>query len=125
MTIPNYTIKFNVMTVLILSCLVGFALGAIIICLTNNNVLVETFQNNISQPANYNQYAALKGIVGGQVPLPDNQLNFFYANKFDGSCCTKPQQYSSSTGCACISEEQMKYLNQRGGNNTEGGNNID
>jgi hypothetical protein len=63
-------------------------------------------------------YAPLAGNVGGQVPLPKNQLFMFYNNKFTPDCCYKPQQYSSSTGCACISPTQMKYISSRGGNNT-------
>jgi hypothetical protein len=63
-------------------------------------------------------YAPLAGNVGGKVPLPDDQMFFFYNNKFSPECCFKPQQYSSSTGCACISVDQMKHLSARGGNNT-------
>ena len=70
---------------------------------------------NASDP---NIFAALKNNVGGSVPLPDGQMNFFYANNFDPKCCFKPQQYSTSSGCACISVEQMRYLNERAGNNT-------
>ena len=55
---------------------------------------------------------------GGAVPLPAGELFMFYANKFSPDCCDLPQQYSSSTGCACISPSQMQYLNQRGGNRT-------
>ena len=62
-------------------------------------------------------FKRLANIEAGQVPLPEGQLNFFYANRFDPKCCFKPQNYSSSTGCACISEEQMRFLNERGGNN--------
>lgn len=65
-----------------------------------------------------NMYAPLAGNVGGKVPLAEGQLFFFYDNKFKPECCFKPQQYSSSTGCACISVDQMKHLNARGGNNT-------
>lgn len=58
----------------------------------------------------------LEGNTGGAVPLPENQLAFFYKNKFDPSCC--PSTYTTSTGCACESPEQANYLNQRGGNRT-------
>ena len=75
--------------------------------------------NTNANANNSNIFAALKNNVGGSVPLPDGQMTFFYANKFDPACCFKPQQYSTGTGCACISVEQMKYLNERGGNNTE------
>ena len=68
--------------------------------------------------ANASMYAPLAGNVGGKVPLADGQLFFFADNKFTPDCCYKPQQYSSSTGCACISVDQMKYISSRGGNNT-------
>ena len=74
--------------------------------------------NDLQSGNTTNMYAALKNNVGGEVPLPEDQMNFFYANKFDPACCFKPQQYSTGAGCACISVEQMKYLNERGGNNT-------
>jgi len=63
-------------------------------------------------------YAPLAGNVAGKVPLPDDQMFFFYNNKFSPDCCFKPQQYSSSTGCACMSVDQMKHISARGGNNT-------
>lgn len=54
--------------------------------------------------------------VGTAVPLPDGELFFFQNNQFKPECCPTP--YSSSTGCACMSTEQIKYLNTRGGNRT-------
>jgi len=54
--------------------------------------------------------------VGTAVPLPDGELFFFKNNQFKPECCPGP--YSSSTGCACMSAEQVKYLNTRGGNRT-------
>ena len=70
------------------------------------------------QPTNeINVFAPLKKNKGGQVPLPEGKLNFWYANEFRPECCLIPQQYSTSTGCACISVEQMRFLNERGGNN--------
>jgi len=68
--------------------------------------------------ANASMWAPLAGNVGGKVPLSEGQLFMFADNKFTPDCCYKPQQYSSSTGCACISVDQMKYLSSRGGNNT-------
>ena len=61
-------------------------------------------------------FQSLEGNVGGPVPLPEGQLLMFTGNKFDADCC--PATYTSSTGCACISPEQMKYLNSRAGNRT-------
>lgn len=61
-------------------------------------------------------FQSLEGNVGGPVPLPKGQLTMFADNKFDPDCC--PATYTGSTGCACVSPEQMKYLNSRGGNRT-------
>ena len=52
--------------------------------------------------------------TGTQVPLPDGELFFFQNNQFKPECCPSP--YSASTGCACMSSEQVAYLNTRGGN---------
>jgi len=53
---------------------------------------------------------------GTPVPLSDSQMFFFQDNQFKPECC--PSSYSSGSGCACISSEQIKYLNERGGNRT-------
>ena len=73
----------------------------------------------LNSPDSDDSFKRLAHIEAGQVPLPEGLLNFFYANTFDAKCCFKPHNYSSSTGCACISEEQMRFLNERGGNNTQ------
>lgn len=52
---------------------------------------------------------------GTQVPLPAGEMFFFSGNKFAPQCRSS---YSSSTGQACLSKEQIDYLNQRGGNRT-------
>jgi len=66
--------------------------------------------------AHQNMYAKLASNVGGQVP--PKGLFMWADNLFKPECCFTPQQYSSSTGCACISKEQMQYISSRGGNNT-------
>jgi hypothetical protein len=53
---------------------------------------------------------------GTPVPLKEGQLSIFADNKFRPECC--PSTYSSSTGCACVSQEQIKYLSERAGNRT-------
>jgi hypothetical protein len=58
----------------------------------------------------YSQYS------GTPTPLPEGQMFMFADNKFKPECC--PSTYSSSTGCACITQEQVDYINQRGGNRT-------
>ena len=40
----------------------------------------------------------------------------FANNQFRPECC--PTEVSSYGGCACISEEQIEFINQRGGNRT-------
>ena len=87
---------------------------------TGNGVIGDTWDTPVSKKdSSYKSwYGKLDGNVGGKVPLPEGEMSLFYANKFDPKCCYKPQQYSNSSGCACISSEQMQYLNQRGGNRT-------
>ena len=49
-------------------------------------------------------------------PLKNGEMVIFAKNKFKPECCPAP--YSSSTGCACMTPEQINYLNTRGGNRT-------
>jgi hypothetical protein len=68
----------------------------------------ENYENDL--------YGSMEGNVGGDVPLPESELVMFGKNKYDPDCC--PSVYSGSSGCVCATPEQMKYLNQRGGNRT-------
>jgi hypothetical protein len=49
-------------------------------------------------------------------PLKNGEMVIFAKNKFKPECCPAP--YSSSTGCVCMTSEQINYLNTRGGNRT-------
>lgn len=49
-------------------------------------------------------------------PLKNGEMVIFAKNKFKPECCPSP--YSSSTGCVCMTPEQITYLNTRGGNRT-------
>lgn len=138
--------QVNLLTILI-SIIIGGILACYTVCgSTSINVKVdrqEGFQNNelLGAPLDYilgsgvpgdkwtgppasnksvmsSLYSSLANNKSGPVPLAEGQLFLFYDNKFTPECCYKPQQYSSSTGCACISDDQMKYLSARGGNNT-------
>lgn len=51
---------------------------------------------------------------GTEVPLPEGAMFFFKNNQFKPDCC--PATYTTSAGCACISKDQLDYLNNRGGN---------
>lgn len=89
---------------------IGFIIIVAIIWTFNMTSNLENFDPKIMDQ--------LKNTKGSSVPLPEGQLNFFYNNKFDPSCCNIPHIYTTSTGCACLSLDQFNYLNQRGGNNT-------
>ena len=49
-------------------------------------------------------------------PLKNGELVIFAKNKSKPECCPSP--YSTSTGCVCMTPEQINYLNTRGGNRT-------
>jgi hypothetical protein len=49
-------------------------------------------------------------------PLKNGEMVLFAKNKFKPECCPAP--YSTSTGCVCMTPEQINYLNTRGGNRT-------
>jgi hypothetical protein len=49
------------------------------------------------------------------IPLPENELDMFATTEFKPECC--PNAFSMSTGCACMTVDQYKYLVDRGGNN--------
>ena len=77
----------------------------------------KAWSQDVLNQKNYNSsdwYKHLEGNIGGSLPLPSGQLDIMYDNKFHPKCC--PSEYSSSTGCACLSVEQAKYLTSRAGN---------
>jgi len=91
----------------------------------NNNGMAENVGDNMQSNMhsatlpddnNDNVFAGLEGNEGGPVPLPEGELLIFKTNKFSPECC--PSSYSNGDGCVCASPEQMKYLNERGGNRT-------
>jgi hypothetical protein len=79
---------------------------------------VKTAKRYASGMGNENKLNTYKDNVGTPVPLPEGELFFFADNKFKPECC--PSTYSDSTGCACLSQPQVDYINQRGGNRTMG-----
>jgi hypothetical protein len=78
----------------------------------------DTAENSIPSAVNDNKniYSILEKNEGGPIPLPEGELLVFDKNKFSPDCC--PSSYSNSDGCVCASPEQMKHLNERGGNRT-------
>ena len=79
---------------------------------------VQTAKRYASGMGNKNRLNTYKDNVGTPVPLPEGELFFFTDNKFKPECC--PSTYSDSMGCACLSQDQVNYINQRGGNRTLG-----
>jgi len=79
---------------------------------------VKTAKRYASGMGNKNRLNTYKDNVGTPVPLPEGELFFFADNKFKPECC--PSTYSDSMGCACLSQDQVNYINQRGGNRTLG-----
>jgi hypothetical protein len=49
------------------------------------------------------------------IPLPPGQMDMFATTPFKPECC--PNTYSNSMGCACMTVEQLNFLNSRGANN--------
>lgn len=84
----------------------------------NNSDIASSWINKAgaySKNLGYQQTAQKSNAyTGTQVPLPDGEMFFFQNNQFKPECCPSP--YSASTGCACMSSEQVAYLNSRGGN---------
>lgn len=125
--------------IIIICLIVGAVLGGHLLCSCSKISLQEgmammgapmDWQMGQGQSTNWqnkaNQYASDMGYSeerskynkysGTPVPLPEGQLFMFADNKFKPECC--PSTYTSSTGCACITQEQVNYINQRGGNRT-------
>jgi len=59
-----------------------------------------------------------KDMEGDSIPLDEGKLFFFGKTQFSPECC--PGSYSNDQGCACMSYDQMRHINQRGGNRTHG-----
>jgi len=58
-----------------------------------------------------------KDYPGEVIPLPEGQMDLFEKTTFSPECC--PSTHSNSTGCACLSFEQMNHIATRGMNSTE------
>jgi len=135
-------LKFR-LEVVVICVLLGYLIGGFALCSCSKTLTHEGFTNaaaaglsnaaHIDHSVDQQDWAAdaatyqkqsgadnifkgNAGIVAGQVPLPADQLFFFYDNKFSGDCCNSGNGYSSSGGCACMSVKQLEYLNARGGN---------
>jgi len=125
--------------IILISFIVGAIMGAHLLCSCSKISFQEgmalmgtstNWQMSEGQPNSWinksKQYANSMGYSderekwskysGTPVPLPEGQMFMFADNKFKPECC--PSTYTSSTGCSCITQEQVNYINQRGGNRT-------
>jgi hypothetical protein len=77
-----------------------------------------SWETEDSASSGYNSwFQGLEGNTqGDHVPLAEGQLAMFPNNRSGPDCC--PATYTNSVGCVCATPEQMKYLNERGGNRT-------
>ena len=71
----------------------------------------DKYSNEMGYSSTQSKWSQYKGTP---VPLPEGEMFMFANNEFKPECCSST--YSSSTGCACITQEQVNYINQRGGN---------
>jgi hypothetical protein len=61
--------------------------------------------------------ANLEAHKGPVAPLEAGHMHLFAKNEFKPECCVPmSSNASSSDGCACITKEQVDYINMRGGN---------
>ena len=130
--------KFNVLNAIIFLIL-GFLLATLTVCAcskvsvkeamtsfsnsatldhNNNNVKDSWINKSLAYAGNMGYQTVLEKheqYKGTPVPL-ENTLFYFQDNEIKPECC--PSTYSSSGGCPCLSTDQIKYLNERGGNRT-------
>lgn len=91
--------------------------NAAVLGVNNNADIMDSWTSKAQQYAgNIGNEDHVKHGSKYDVPAEKEKLFYLGKNEFKPECC--PSTYSSSTGCACVSEEQMSYLNQRGGNRT-------
>jgi hypothetical protein len=82
----------------------------------NDKVNEKRVNDNDNKEREINIYKDLETNIGKHSNLSSNSLSFFDNTTFNPECC--PSNYSTSSGCACMTPEQMKFLGQRGGNRT-------
>tara|TARA_B100000902_G_scaffold399127_1_gene468556 strand:+ start:1033 stop:1437 length:405 start_codon:yes stop_codon:yes gene_type:complete len=106
----------------LLCALLGGVIALTLIC-ECSSLTLENFGTKLNELANgdnlerkalYNPNSTYEKV---QIPLPEGQLFYYANNKFEPECC-KNSSISGSGGCACETEEQVKFLESRGGNKT-------
>lgn len=138
MEIKLFGLKFRPIIVL-LSGIVGMLIGVFVLCSCSKVTakdIKEGFES-LGAPTSYNMNNGVPGYntqknlqniapalntnKGPKLPLPPGQLFFFADNEFKPECCSPPfSNVSSADGCACVTKEQVDYINARGGNRSNG-----
>ena len=75
---------------------------------------VDSAKNYAKGVGNTDHLNSYQYNTGTPIPLPEGELFLFAQNKFSPKCC--PSTYTSSSGCACISQDQYNFLVTRGNN---------
>ena len=130
--------KFRPLVVL-MCVLLGMAISGFVLGSCSRFTLSdikESFEG-MGAPTNYEMGQGVKGAYDVQklasispnldanqasaLPLAPGQLFFFDKNEFKPECCVPPfSSVSNSDGCACVTKEQVDYINMRGGNRSCG-----
>ena len=89
---------------------------------SNNGAYGPEFAENntpgyILTPDKWTSVVTSKGDINRQQQQQQNpdEMDIFAGMQFKPECC--PNTYSSSEGCACLSEDAFNVLKNRGGNN--------
>ena len=104
------------------SCI--FLIIIIVVILLLQDTKLETFENHMQQETScvadssvwQTQSQQFNNNIINHNDINNNIENqfFFSDTDFRGDCC--PSQYSTSSGCACLSQDKKDFLSSRGGN---------
>ncbi len=127
----KYSVRLEVLLLLLLA---GAVLGGYVLCSCSKVSVKEGFELANAAAVDYvmgkgvptdvyDKPYSLSQKKSNVVPQTDqltsvsgSNLARFAKNKFSPECC--PSDYSSYPGCLCRTQEQVDYINTRGGNRT-------
>lgn len=102
--------------IVILCMLVGASMGVLSICSCSKLILQdlqEGFGSMMAVPPS--------NVLPRKKTLGTPDKLFFYADtEFKPECC-ESSSVGSSSGCACVTSEQIAFINSRGGNRSDKG----
>ncbi len=109
---------FKIRPVIVILCiLVGMSIGSFVLCSCSKISLQEVKEGFESFTSGTNVFEEATPLIPSHSSPspPDGPLSFYANNKFTPECCSSSSA-SSSNGCPCVTEEQVKFLASRGGN---------